>query len=362
MSSQISDAELNKLIASDPEIQQVIQSVWGTTPANQRPGDTPKNLEGANDRASKQIADILQRKGIQLPKHTFINPRSASVEHMRGWAGLPTAAKVAIIAGVAATGIGTAGALGAFGGAAAVPSVGATGGLSAGAFPTITGTSGLAAGGAGATGAAGTLASTGLASSAALPFAGGAGNMAAGGTMAGLLGSGGGTAAGAAGSAAKSGGFLSSLMKPKTLETIGTGLGSIGKTAANNRGVQLDAMMEADKMGLAANQSRRADESDLWRKIQAANYIKGGGMPERKPMMSSSGAEIPSFAKLFGPPPITQADKDMADTLLPQLQSRLANPPVSRDYDSLMKSGKTETAMNWLGPLVSGYGAFRGNK
>jgi hypothetical protein len=185
MPQTISDDQLNQLIATDPQIQQIIAGVWGTTPVNQRPGDTPKNLEQKNDAASKQIASVLQSRGIQLPSHTFINPRSAAVEHMHGWAGLPTAAKVAIIGGAA---LATGGALGAFGGlgaaggaggagSAAVPSIGASSGLAAGAFPTIAGTAG----------AGGLLASTPIIGSAALPFAGGAGNL-AGGTVAGSSG------------------------------------------------------------------------------------------------------------------------------------------------------------------------------
>jgi hypothetical protein len=152
MPQAISDDELNRLIASDPQIQQIIAGVWGNTPVGQRPGDTPKDLEKANGRASQQIQSVLESRGIKLPNHTFINPRSASVEHMKGWAGLPTAAKVAIIAGAAATGIGAAGALGAFGGAAGAAggagggAAGAGGAAAAGAVPTAASIGGVTSG------------------------------------------------------------------------------------------------------------------------------------------------------------------------------------------------------------------------
>lgn len=164
---EVDQATFQQLLQSDPDVQKVIQGVWGNTPVNARPSDTPKQLEQANDAASKQIAQILKAKGVQLPSHTFINPRTASLEAEHGWAGLPTAAKIAIIAGVGATGIGAAAGLGAFGGGAAaassaVPSVGVTSGLTT--LPGVaTGVGGAAVGGAGVgTAAAGLGAKAGL--------------------------------------------------------------------------------------------------------------------------------------------------------------------------------------------------------
>lgn len=329
------------LLQSDPEIQAVIQSVWGNTPVNQRPSNTPKNLEGANDAASKKIAQILASRGVQLPPHSFINPRTASLEGQHGWAGLPTAAKIAIIAGVAATGIGAAGAMGAFGGAAtAGSSAGATGGAAGGSV-----------GGA----AGGTLASTSLSS--IVPQIGAA--AATGGNLAGGAGAGLASLVGGGAAKAASGGLIHSLMNPTALAGIGKGVGAIAQSKASNRGTQLDAMMEGDKMKMQATQARAEDESGLWRKIQAANYIKNGGMPAREPMVSSSGATIPDFSKSFGPAPISEDDKQMAGTLLPQLQDRLAHPPVLSDYASKMNPGKVESALDWLGPIISGVGAVK---
>ena len=60
---EVDQAKFQQLLASDPEVQAVIQKVWGNTPTNQRPGDTPKHLEKANHQASQEIAAILKAKG-----------------------------------------------------------------------------------------------------------------------------------------------------------------------------------------------------------------------------------------------------------------------------------------------------------
>lgn len=331
-------ATFQQLLANDPQIQAIVKSVWGDTPVNQRPSDTPKELEKANGNASRQIAALLESRGVKLPDRTFINPRTMSLEGARGWAGLPTAAKIAIIGGLAATGIGAAGAMGAFGGAAAVPSVGVTSGLPAGL------------GGAGIAGTTG----AGLASGAGV--AGTAGSAIGGLMSGGAAGSTAGATAGTTAAKSVGGKLMGSLLKPGVMSTVGRGLGSIAETQANNRGTALDAMMEGDRIRLDANRDRRADETDLWRKIQAANYMKSGGS-DRTPVKSSSGATLPSFG--FGPKPISAEDKQMADTLLPQLQQRLANPLQLSDYASKMNPGKTESILGWLAPILGTYDVVR---
>lgn len=256
--TEVDQATFQKLLQSDPDVQAVIQRVWGNTPVNQRPSDTPKNLEQANDQASKQIAQILQSKGVQLPNHTFINPRTASLEPQHGWAGLPTAAKIAIIAAAGATGIGAAGALGAFGGAAA-----------AGA-----GGSGVAGAGAGAASAGGgLLASTPLLSAA--PMIGSA--AATGGSLAGGLGAAG-TIAGAAGAAGAAGGggmtaagLLGTAAKAKPyLDALGSVSSVLGKQqegaakgkvdqATLNQGQDRNAISLYGAQNAAENQAAQTD-------------------------------------------------------------------------------------------------------
>jgi len=145
-----------QIIANDPDVQAVIRRVWGNTPTNQRPSDTPKHLEKANDQASKEIERILASKGITLPERSFINPRSGQLEGHRGWSGLNGWQKAAIIGAAAATGVGAGMAL-AGGGAAAA---GAGGGIASGVPAGLPGAvSGIGAAATGA-GAAGTVAGT----------------------------------------------------------------------------------------------------------------------------------------------------------------------------------------------------------
>ncbi len=219
---QVDQARFHELLANDPEVQAVIRRVWGDGP---RPGDTPKNLEKANHAASQEIGAILKAKGVQLPPHTFINPRSGAIEAEHGWAGLPTGVKIAIIAGGT---LATAGALGAFGGGAALgstamsgsaPMIGsaaATGGNLAGGIGGALAAGGGAAGaGAGAAGAGGLLASSSLLSAA--PMVGSA--AATGGSLAG----------GAGAATAGGGGLMSTLSKLATSKGVGAVGNVLGK-------------------------------------------------------------------------------------------------------------------------------------
>lgn len=358
---------INQLIATDPEIQRVIASVWGTTPADQRPGDTPKHLEAANDRASKQIKAILERRGIKLPSHSFVNPRTNSLEGARGWAGMPTLAKIGLIGGAAAGGLGLAGALGALGGAgaagsgaaASVPSIGVTSGLGA----TVPGTAigglmsgaGGAAGAAGAAGGAGLLASTPISGAAALPAAGGAGN------LAGI----GGAAASAGGGSffdrikGAGGDLLKRLTGGDALSALGQGLAGVSQSQASNRGVALDAAIQGDQSKLDFARERRADEGDIWKKMQQAEYIKNGGA-NYAPSMSVTGKPLGSFD--FGVKPSTDTEKQMAGTLEQQLMQRLNNPAQPTDYSQFTKPSGSETALNWLSPALTAIGAAKGGQ
>lgn len=138
---EVSDA-INQIVRTDPDIQAAIKRVWGGVPLDQRPSDTPKHLEKANERLKNEINSLLAAKGIKLPDRTFINGRSESVEGHRGWSGLNGWQKAAIIAAAAATGVGAA-ALTAGGGAAAA---GAAGGAATGSGAGAGTAAGLGAG------------------------------------------------------------------------------------------------------------------------------------------------------------------------------------------------------------------------
>src|SRR5688500_2405795 len=84
---------------------------------------------------------------------------------------------------------------------------------------------------------------------------------------------------GAAGGAAKQGigdtlkrvggSLLTNMLNPDTMSEMSRGVGAIGKTQAHNRGVELDAMMEADKMNMLQARDRQADESHMMKGIRA---------------------------------------------------------------------------------------------
>lgn len=269
------------LITKDPQIQSVIQRVWGTTPVDQRPSDTPKTLESQNAQASKEIAQILASRGIRLPDRTFINPRSESLEGHRGWAGLSGAQKAAIIAALAATGVGSAAALGAFGGAAGAGAAG-----------------GSAATGAGA-GTAGTIAGLGS----ALPVT--AGLPAAAGTAAGA----GAAAAGAGASAAGTGaGLMSQVARYAPLATMGaSALGRAfggGGDASAGQGARLQ-----DMLPIIMQLLQQSQQSNL----QQQQYA------QRQQLLTDPGAAslFPGMTAPQGAVPLREAIAQMAYRMLP---------------------------------------------
>jgi hypothetical protein len=146
--------------------------------------------------------------------------------------------------------------------------------------------------------------------------------------------------------------ILGKLTSPNGLGSIGTAMGAISGTQAHNRGEALDAMMSGDRMRLAAAGNQRQEDAQNLRMLQATNYLKNGGMP-KKELVSSSGMKIPDFG--FGPAPITDETKSMASDMEKQLLDRMHNPLKLSDYDSKMNPSGTESTLDWLGPVLSGY-------
>jgi hypothetical protein len=154
------------------------------------------------------------------------------------------------------------------------------------------------------------------------------------------------------------GSFLSQLLSGDSLAAAGRGVGAIGQTQAHNRGVALDAMMAGDEMKMAADRERRASESDIMRKVQQTQYLKGGGFKDTGPGKSVSGKPFGQFD--FGVRPATETEMQASTELEDQVMNRLRNPIALSDYASKMEPGKMETTMNWLGPILSTLGAARG--
>lgn len=155
-----------------------------------------------------------------------------------------------------------------------------------------------------------------------------------------------------------SGSLMQQLLSGDTLNAAGQGLGAIGQTQAHNRGVALDAMLASDDMKLAADRERRAAESDMLKKVQITSYLKDGGFKDPGTMMSANGKPFTKFD--FGTRPASEAEIAMASGLQDQMMDRMKNPIQLSDYASKMEPGKMETALNWLGPLLTTLGTARG--
>jgi hypothetical protein len=152
-------------------------------------------------------------------------------------------------------------------------------------------------------------------------------------------------------------GLLQQLLSGDSLHAAGQGLGAVAQSQAHNRGVALDAMMEGDQNAMALARDRRADESDMMRKMQQLAYIKGGGFHDTGDATGASG----KFTKFdFGTRGSAPESMQMAGELENQLMDRLHNPMKLRDYDSKMNPSKTETALDWLSPVLTTVGVARG--
>lgn len=154
------------------------------------------------------------------------------------------------------------------------------------------------------------------------------------------------------------GGFMSGLLKgissPGGQAALGRGLGSVAQAQAQNRGAKIAAMMGADQMKMAEQAQRNNDLAGLPRQIVGANYLAGGGQTPRQ-NFSASGRAIPQFD--LGTPKITAADQAAGSSLSQQLTNRLNNAPTYNDYSSSMNPSKTETALNWISPILAAGGA-----
>lgn len=356
--TEVDQATFQKLLASDPDVQKVIQGVWGNTPINQRPGDTPKNLEKANDAASKQISQILASKGVKLPNHTFINPRTASLEPEHGWAGLPTAAKIAIIAGAGAAGIWAAPALmaaaggggAASGGAAAasaIPSVGVTSGIAGSVLPGVaTGVGGAAAaGGAGVAGttAAGLGAKAGLMSTIGKSLSGA-------GTVGKIAGVAGPLASGIAASAQK--GREATNAAAADAAAFKLKESQDNETNLQNR-AGLDLKQRQFGMDSNNNAFKNAMRSAVAKNVQDVSYA------------APPGVTIPTVSGGLRPSAMGQEGRDAAGVMNSQAMLSLMNgekfdalPPLERTAPATYKSaGALE---NIAGTIGMGAGAING--
>ena len=257
-----------------------------------------------NDQERKELQQLVVQNGFLDPSDGHIDP-AGNVSDFHGWKGLPTAAKIAIGAAVAA---GTLGAGGAFTGAPGAFGMGGgagvgSGGMGAGLGAATAGNAAHVAGG-------GLMMGSGMAGAA--PTLVGGSTALAGGTSAAL----------------KGGSTISKLLGggAQKYADVGKMFQSFANDEANYRTSQADSnnrnRYNYDELSLRAAANRRDDESDAIKKLSQTGYIKSGGAPfDASKIQLSGGRSLPSFN--FPRPPITDEMKTGAATLEEQMLKRL---------------------------------------
>lgn len=279
------------------------------------------NMVKLNDQQRKELQQLVVQNGFLDPSDGHIDP-AGNVSDFHGWKGLPTAAKIAIGAGVTAA---TLGAGGAFTGAPGAFGLG--GGSTAASGSTLGGINlaqGSTAGlfGVGAPTAAGNIGTVGLGGLTGSSGAGiGAINLGSAG--AGFGGTAGITATGAA---AKGGRVMSRLLGNGTVDKIADASSLFGRFAndeANQRLSNAGLASNYNNDMLYAQRDRRENESDAIKKLSTTAYIKSGGAPfDASKVQLSGGRSLPSFN--FPRPPITDEMKKGASDLEAEMLKRLA--------------------------------------
>lgn len=342
----------NEQWRSSPLYQQGLQAVG-------EPTNGPITL---NDGQRKQLQQWLMQQGVQFPKGVEIDPAGNMNEdegfgkQLKKWG--------PIAAGAAMTAFGIPGLTpGLFGGIGTGASTAATTAASGAGNSIFGGANSAGLFGSGATGAnLGGLGATNIAS--------------------GLFGG-----AGGAGVAGGIGGFLGGLGKQlggdlaqRFLGAAGSGIGGASQAAANNRGVALDAELQAallrqrqqeayqDQL-LARSRDDRESLSDAYGKSVAANRtLSSTGY---KPAMISTvpgqaPSALPNFGTGFAAP--NDAQRADATALRSQVQPRLEQgsqlpalqaPSLYQNDPRYMNPGAGERIGNWLGPILGGLGAQR---
>lgn len=138
------------------------------------------------------------------------------------------------------------------------------------------------------------------------------------------------------------------------IDAIGGAASAGSQAAASNRGTALQAMMDQDRMRMAAADQQRTGESDILKKLAQTAYLKSGGA-QYGPTSTPAGM-LPTFG--FGPRPASAEQMAGASTLEQELQKRLTAPPMQlQDYASKMKPGFWEKFGGILGAGAGAYGA-----
>jgi hypothetical protein len=331
--------QFNEQWRSSPLYQQGLQAVG-------EPTNGPITL---NDQQRKGLLTWMQQNGVQVPQGAEIDPAGNANED-EGWS---KHKKWAIPAAAAAASMFIPG----------VPQALAGIGKSVGSSVSSLGSkamSGLGIGGGG-----GSLSNFGLpegfgvTNEGLIPKPGGSG-------VTGFLG----------GLGKKLGGDLAQ----RFLGGAGAGIAGASQSAAHNRGVALDAELEAalirqrqqeayENQLIQRSQDDRDSLTDAFTKsVQANRVLNSTGY--QPAMLSQRPGQAPTALPSFGtgaPAPTAQMKSD-ASALYNQIQPRLtqgsqlpklAPPQLYQNDPNLMKPGAGEKIGNWLGPALSFAGAYR---
>lgn len=250
-----------------------------------------------------------------------------------------------------------------------------TGGAALGVGP-LAGVFGGAAGG--ATGAGSTVAGLLPSSSLAVPLYTGPTIGSAGGVSSAAAG-GGGFLRGLLGGAKKFLGGANRRMGGDLLNTIlgagGAGISGATQAAASNRGTQLDAAMEAERIRqverdqqerqlIARSQEDRDSLTDAYIKSVIANRnMNARGYQPSSLSLGGQTRAVPSFGTGMAAP--TDVERGDAQSLYDEVSKRLQGgsqlPPLERpapyqNDPALLRPGAGERIGNWLGPVLGTWG------
>lgn len=246
--------------------------------------------------------------GGRLPEGMTIDSGS-SLNQKGGWAGMPTWAKTAIIAGAAVATAGTASALsgGSFlgigGGAGAVPN--AVPAVSGSLAPVLPATPAVAGGTAAATG----------------------------------------TAAAAGGKSVFD--RVSGWLRNPVVNAAGQMISAAGQASANNRGVNVDAQLAHDDLALRAARERRDAEKDAY-----AGAMLGQLATSYQPSNRPAGAEG-RHAQGFISDGARVAGQTLYDQMLKRLQTQDYGTSITPFSELPTQPGRMERFATYAGPALS---------
>lgn len=307
-------------------------------------GLNPNQVKLSSQQREELKQVVEQHTGFQFPGDMKIDP-AGNLNEKGGWAGLPKAVKIGIIAAAA---VGGGAALGAFGGIGGGGGAAASGGSTAAAtggsaaLPTIAGTHAIG---------------TGM----SLPIAGATGS-----TMAapGILGAGGSAMMGGASMGPTIAGKASpSLMsriagyaKNPLVQAGSRMLTGAGSAAAQNRGAEAALRMDHDAMGLqrdqlklAAEKSGRDAQSDAMNKAVWGNYVANhkSAVPE----------DVSPYARIRE---VSEGEREAGRLLAEQARQKMesgqytdVNPSITPFEQYPSQPGVMERIANYAGPAMS---------